>query len=124
MSDYSGYAIGISAILLSTIFEAAGQFAFKYAADHKPTPTAGPVSVAWANLRWIFLGFLGFIVDGLLWSVALYHLDVSVAHPIGSVVFVVVAVLSRIFLHERVSARRWAGIAFILAGTACVAASG
>ena len=123
MTNTLGHSIGVGVIVLSTCFEAIGQFAFKYAADHRPTIASGPIASVWANARWIFLGFLGFIVDGLLWSVALYYLDISVAHPIGSLVFVVVAVLSKLFLHERVSARRWAGIGLILAGTACVAAT-
>ena len=123
MTLQTGHLLGIGAIMASTCFEAIGQFAFKHAADHRPTLASGPVAAAWANARWVFLGFLGFIVDGVLWSVALYHLDISVAHPIGSLVFVVVAVLSRVVLKERVSPRRWMGIGLILAGAACVGAT-
>ncbi len=112
--------IGIGLILCSTVFEATGQFAFKRAADARPAG-AGPIAATLANYRWVLFGWLGFIVEGLFWSAALYFLDISVAHPIGSIVFVVVALLSRMFLHERVSPRRWLGIILILAGTVLVA---
>ncbi len=113
--------IGVLVILLSTAAEALGQFAFKEAADRPPAPGAGPFRSALFNWRWIMLGYFGFIIDGLLWSVALYFLDVTVAHPIGSVVFVVVALVSRFMLNEKIDRRRWAGITCILAGSVIVA---
>lgn len=117
---HSARIIGVLLILCSTVFEAVGQFAFKRAADTRPAGS-GPITAALVNYRWVLFGWLGFIVEGLFWSGALYFLDISVAHPIGSIVFVVVAVLARIFLHEQVSPRRWMGIFLILAGTVLVA---
>ena len=113
--------IGICIILGSTCFEAGGQFAFKRAADFVAPPEMSFFWRWFCKLRWIAAGWLSFIVEGLLWSAALYYLDLSVAHPIGSLVFVVVAILSRVFLKEKVSARRWFGISLILAGTILVA---
>jgi drug/metabolite transporter (DMT)-like permease len=113
--------IGVIVIIVSTFAESLGQFAFKEAADRPPTPGAGPFISALVNWRWILLGYLGFIVDGILWSVALYFLDVTVAHPLGSIVFVVVALVSRFMLNEKIAPRRWLGIAFILTGSAIVA---
>lgn len=117
-------AIGTSVIVASTCFEALGQLAFKRAADGPPTSTViprGGIALALSNWRWLLLGYAGFIADGLLWSAALYFLDVSVAHPMGSLVFVVVAIASRLVLHERISPRRWLGIVLILVGSAVVA---
>ena len=117
----SGRIIGVGVILASTIFEAIGQLAFKKAADNRPTASSGPIAAVMANSRWVLLGFLSFIIEGLLWSAALYYLDVSVAHPIGSLVFVVVAIVSRIVLRERITPIRCAGIALILCGSVLVA---
>ncbi|HSV14728.1 MAG TPA: EamA family transporter [Tepidisphaeraceae bacterium] len=112
--------VGVSMILCSTCFEAIGQFTFKRAADTRPAGS-GPIAAALSNYRWVLFGWFSFIIEGLFWSAALYFLDVTVAHPIGSIVFVVVAVLARLFLHERISPRRWLGITLILAGTVLVA---
>jgi drug/metabolite transporter (DMT)-like permease len=117
----TGRIFGILAILVSTCFEAIGQFAFKRAADNRPAGSIGPFAAIFGNLHWVLFGWLSFILEGLMWSTALYFLDLTVAHPIGSLVFVVVAVLSRIFLHEKVSPRRWMGIGLILTGTVLVA---
>ena len=54
----------------------------------------------------------------VLWTFVLQRLDVSVAFPMGSLCFVGVAVLSRVFLGEIVDRTRWLGVFCILAGTA------
>jgi drug/metabolite transporter (DMT)-like permease len=114
--------IGVAVIVLSTCCEAVGQLAFKRStAATAAAPARGPFASALANFHWILFGWFSFILDGLLWSAALYYLDITVAHPIGSVVFVVVAVFSKVYLHEKVSARRWVGISCILGGAAIVA---
>jgi drug/metabolite transporter (DMT)-like permease len=117
--------IGIVILLASVISEALGQFAFKRGANRGPVtadgPAIGPLAAIAKNFRWIVLGFAGFVVDGLLWSATLFYLDITVAHPLGSIVFVVVALFSRFFLGEHLSPRRWLGIACILAGAAIVA---
>jgi drug/metabolite transporter (DMT)-like permease len=125
--NFSDRFIGILILFASVISEALGQFAFKRGANRGPVtaagPEMGPLAAIWKNFRWILLGLGGFIVDGLLWSATLFYLDITVAHPLGSVVFVVVALFSRFFLGEHLSRRRWAGIACILGGAAIVAAN-
>jgi drug/metabolite transporter (DMT)-like permease len=109
-----GRIIGVGVILGSVCFEAVGQLALKAAADRRSTALLSAIA-------WMVGGWVSLILDGLLWSAALYFLDVSVAHPMGSVVFVMVAVLSHFFLHERITGRRWIGISLILAGSTLVA---
>ena len=112
--------IGVAVIVASTAAEATGQLSFKRATD-RPAGV-GAVAAAFGNWPWLAVGLAGFATDGVLWSVALKLLDVSVAHPIGSLVFVVTAVLSRVVLRERITPRRWLGIGLILVGSATVAA--
>jgi multidrug transporter EmrE-like cation transporter len=69
---------------------------------------------------WLALGLLAYGVEIVLYTFALYFLDVSVAFPLGSLCFVGVALLSRIFLGEAVSHIRWLGVGCILAGTVLV----
>jgi drug/metabolite transporter (DMT)-like permease len=117
--------VGVVILFASVISEALGQFAFKRGASRGPVtadgPAMGPFAAIWKNFRWILLGFAGFIVDGLLWSATLFYLDITVAHPLGSIVFVVVALFSKFALREHISPRRWIGITCILAGAAIVA---
>ena len=116
-----GRTLGVAVIVVSTLAESAGQLSFKRATD-RPAAGAGAIRTAFAHWPWLMLGFVGFAADGLLWSAALRLLDVTVAHPIGSLVFVVTALLSRLILRERIPPRRWAGIGLILGGSALVAA--
>jgi multidrug transporter EmrE-like cation transporter len=79
----------------------------------------GATSVT-APKRWVGLGALAYGVEILLYTFALHFLDVSVAFPLGSLCFVGVALLSKLFLGEAVSRVRWVGVVCILAGAVCV----
>jgi drug/metabolite transporter (DMT)-like permease len=46
--------------------------------------------------------------------------DLSYVLPVTSVGYVLVALVGRILLHEQITARRWSGIALIMAGVALV----
>lgn len=65
---------------------------------------------------WIALAVLLYGVEILLYSLGLRNLNVSVAFPLGSLCFVGVAILSRLFLGEMVGKIRWLGVSCILAG--------
>ena len=119
----SGRWVGVGVILVSTLAESVGQLSFKRSTEDggSDPPRRGPIGRAFAHWPWLLLGFAGFAADGLLWSVALRLLDITVAHPLGSLVFVVTALMSRLVLRERIPPRRWAGIALILGGSALVA---
>ncbi len=116
--------LGVAVILASTLAESVGQLSFKRStarSTHGSAAGAGAIATAFAHWPWLALGFVGFALDGLLWSAALKLLPITVAHPIGSLVFVVTAVLSRVLLRERIPPRRWAGISLILGGSVLVA---
>jgi undecaprenyl phosphate-alpha-L-ara4N flippase subunit ArnE len=56
------------------------------------------------------------MLNFFIWIVILYKTDLSIAMPVGSFSYIFVPVAAIIFLHERVSLLRWAGIAFIILG--------
>jgi len=117
----TGRILGLSFVLASVLLEACGQTAFKQAAE---TNAAGmhPFTLLrglWRNQP-ILVGIGCFMLEALLWTLALSHLPISVAFPAGSMVFVFVALLSCIFLHEQISPSRWIGIALILGGVILV----
>jgi len=71
--------------------------------------------------RWIAVGVALFTVQALLYTGALHFVEISTAFPIGSVSYVMVAVLSQVYLKEPVTGKRWIGIALIMAGVSLLA---
>ena len=70
---------------------------------------------------WIILGVIAYGLEILLYTVALHLLDLSVAFPLGSLCFVGVAVLSKLYLGEAVGRIRWIGVGCIVIGSVFVA---
>jgi drug/metabolite transporter (DMT)-like permease len=73
---------------------------------------------------WLWFGCGLYLVGMILWFKVLSQADLSFAYPFGALAFVGVVLSSQLFLHERVSARRWAGVFVILLGLAFVISSG
>ncbi len=69
---------------------------------------------------WILLGVAAYGLEIALYTVALHHLDIGVAFPLGSLCFVGVALLSKLLLGEMLGGIRWLGIGFIIAGAILV----
>jgi len=95
---------------------------------------AGGAGISWRSSRpagggtpgisargWVLLGMAAYLVEIALYTAALHFLDLSVAFPLGSLCFVGVAILSKLFLGETVGRIRWLGVDCILAGTVFVA---
>ncbi len=117
----TGRVLGLLFVIVSVVLEACAQIFFKQAAEHDRGgmhPLA-LLRTVWRNQR-IFAGIICFLLEAVLWTLALSHLPVSIAFPAGSLCFVIVALLSRIFFHEQVDAMRWIGIALILGGVTLV----
>ncbi len=76
-----------------------------------------------AEFLWRLLGSPGFlagvalyIVNFFLWITVLSKVDLSVAFPTGSTSYIIVALLSIVFLGEHISVYRWSGIILIIIG--------
>jgi drug/metabolite transporter (DMT)-like permease len=78
----------------------------------------GPISSVY-----LWLGFLSVLALFIVWTTILSKIDLSVAVPIASFSYILVPIVSIIFLHEKISALRWLGIFFILAGVIFVSLS-
>jgi len=70
-----------------------------------------------------WLALAAITITFILWSSILSRIDLSVAVPVASFSYVLVPLVSIIFLHEKVSALRWEGIFFILIGVIFVSIS-
>ena len=70
---------------------------------------------------WVWAGIACLVLSFVCWVYVLKHLPLSVAFPLTNVVHVTIPISSWIFLGEAINARRWLGIAVVLAGLALVA---
>jgi|SRR5215813_10541129 len=102
---------GVLLVLLCAIIEGFAQLFLKKSAL---TPAA--------RKRWIAAGIAFFILQALIYTVALRLVEVSTAFPMGSVAYVVVAVFSRSMLDEQVTRIRWLGVGLIMLGVTLLGA--
>ena len=72
---------------------------------------------------WTWLGIFTYILSLGSWLYVLRKLPLSVAYGLITIVQVLVPLGAWIFLHEQISAVRWAGIACVLCGTLMVGRS-
>ncbi len=104
--------VGVLLVIACSIIEGVAQVFFKKSA-----------MVTKGRATWILAGVALFIVQALIYTGALQFVEVSTAFPIGSIGFVIVAILSQRMLNEPVTGERWVGIALIVAGVGLLAAS-
>lgn len=64
----------------------------------------------------VFFGIASFALSAVFWLVVLSRFDLSMAYPMVSLGYVVVAIVSVFWLGETVSLVRWLGIAVICLG--------
>jgi len=69
---------------------------------------------------WVALGVVLLIIWQLSRMALLSWADLSYVVPVTAVGYVVVALLARIFLDERITMARWAGIVLIVVGVSLV----
>lgn len=72
---------------------------------------------------YLWLGLLTVAGVFILWSLVLSKIDLSVAVPVASFSYILIPVVSIVFLHEKITAWRWLGVFFILAGVIFVSLS-
>jgi multidrug transporter EmrE-like cation transporter len=76
--------------------------------------------LAWVAVqtKYFWIGIAGMVSSFIIWPAVLAALDLSVAFPLGSMSFVLIPILSIVFLGEHISLLRWLGILVITSGIA------
>ncbi len=116
-------------LILADGLETFHQFCFKKSALLKNDPDITGFRDALLFFKLVFsspffwIGLVSLIVMFIIWSTVLSKIDLSVAVPIASFSYILVALVSILFLHETISLLRWAGIFLILAGVIFVSMS-
>jgi len=114
---------------LTDILETLTQVCFKksvlFETGHSISSMVGaiPILQGAACSPFLWLGFLSVGLTFIIWSSVLSRIDLSVAVPVASFSYILVPVISIIFLHEKVTLLRWAGILSIIIGVIIVSFS-
>lgn len=66
--------------------------------------------------KYIVLGFILYLISTVFWFGALTKLDISVLSPMGSLIFIMTALMALVFLNEKISPMRWGAIFIIVIG--------
>ena len=102
--------------------KAVGNLSLAWGMKHFPqTMSANPLPYLRAMLDpFVALGIVALIL-ALLTRMALFSLaDLSFVLPVTAVGYIIATLLGKVFLHETVTAQRWAGTILIVVGAALV----
>ena len=119
----------IPLVLLATFLNASGQIFFKKTSNSLPPPSLNSFSASYDFLRkvvavpWVWLG-LGLMGIGLAsWLLAIAQADLSFVYLVGSLYYVLVFVMSRIFLGEKINSTKFLGTLLVGIGIILIARS-
>jgi len=116
-------------LILSDILETAIHFFFKKSAlaqGQFPVISLASAEVflkATFSSPFLWAGLATVVTVFIIWSMVLSKIDLSVAVPIASFSYILVPLVSIIFLHEQITLLRWLGVFFLLAGVILVSLS-
>ncbi|MDP3041467.1 MAG: EamA family transporter [Candidatus Omnitrophota bacterium] len=116
-------------LIACDILETALHFFFKKSALAQSNKVIVDLATAVEFLRatftspFLWMGLFTVAAVFIIWSTVLTKIDLSVAVPIASFSYILVPLVSIIFLHEQVTVLRWLGVLFVLAGVILVSLS-
>lgn len=116
-------------LVLADVLETFHQFCFKKSALLEKDPDITNFYESLIFFKAVFsspffwIGLLSLILMFIIWSTILSKIDLSVAVPIASFSYILVALVSILFLHETISLLRWFGIFLILTGVIFISVS-
>ncbi len=120
--DISGHLY----ILLTLLFTIYGQLILKWQMSQTgplPSEFLGKLLFLLHQLLnpWIISGFFSAFLASLAWMAAMTRLDLNYAYPFMSLAFVIVMVLSVLFLGETLSWQRILGTVLVMSGLIVIA---
>lgn len=111
------------ALWTSIVLGACAQVFLKRGVSPQNGPKPGPPPSGFSLLfsGWVLAWAACFVVATGLWLVSLSRMEISYAFPLLSLGYPIVAILSMMFLKERVTTARWIAILIITIGVAIIA---
>lgn len=116
--------VSYSVIIIAVAFEVLGQVCLKRgAASHAVAGRDSNIGEFWISVAcsgWTYAGVGAYAFEIPLWIAALHFAPLSQAFPLMALSYCGVALASRVFLQERISALNCLGIALITLGALCL----
>lgn len=111
-------------IFASLAFTLCGQLLQKLAADEAAlNQTSSPFLWRLLQQKNFWWAAICLAVGAVIWLFVLLVMDVSKAFPLLSLSFVIVLLVSRLYLNEVIRSQRWLGVALITLGVIMVSLS-
>lgn len=117
---------GILVASTSVIVTSLAQLSLKLGVEASKLPAGHSIaSQMWAYFQssYVIGGLFLYVVGAVLWLFALSQFELSLVYPFVSISFVLVVILSAVFLNEHISLLRILGVTLIVAGAIFVAKS-
>ena len=116
-------------VLIAVVISVLGQLSLKVAMNQVGAIDAESLARPMETLTRVFstplvwLGLSCYGVSALLWLVVLSRLDLSYAYLMLASMYVLIPLVSRLFLGERIPPMRWLGMGVVVLGVVIVARS-
>jgi len=116
-------------LITCDILETAVHFFFKKSALAQSSKVIVDLATAVEFLKatftspFLWIGLFAVVAVFIIWSMVLTKIDLSVAVPIASFSYILVPLVSIIFLHEQITVLRWLGVFLVLIGVIFVSLS-
>ncbi|WP_176706196.1 SMR family transporter [Paenibacillus hemerocallicola] len=108
-------------LLSSVLLGVVGQLLMKWGlVNPKPLWSQGPSFVSMFSSWPVLAGLFSYALSSLFWLLTLKQMNVSVAYPMVSLGYVVVALAGYYLFSESISVTKWMGIGFVLVGVAFI----
>jgi multidrug transporter EmrE-like cation transporter len=116
--------VSMACIISSVLCSAGGHFALKVGALRLQVSNTSAVLVAGFGInKWLLLGTALHALALILWVAGLKRVELSVAYPFVALGFVLVALLSWLFLNEPITPGRLIGLLLIGSGVIVISLS-
>lgn len=106
-------------IAVSVVLDTAAQVLLKIGADHSIKP--GSFGLSGLHSGWMWLGIIMLVSSLGSWLYSLRYVPLNIAANLTASLHVLVPLACWIFLGEKISLTRWAGITLVIAGVYMVA---
>ena len=105
-------------IFIGALLDTAGEILLKKGASSVSAAHGAASIVGYTPLLsgWTWIGIISYVLSLVSWLHVLRFVPLSIAFPLINVVHVFVPLGASLFLHERVSHKRWFGISLIIVG--------